>query len=208
MGITVVEDRLARTAAEAVDAAKAVGKAVVLKIASAAILHKSDIGGVLIGLRSADEVAAGYDTLMARAHAAAPEAQIDGVLVSLLIEGGVETIVGVKRDPVFGPMVMFGMGGIFVEIYRDVSLRLAPFGVDTAREMIREILGYPLLAGARGRPPADVGALAGALSLISAYADRFRGELDSIDINPLIVLPEGKGVVAVDALVVPTERRL
>jgi len=203
MGITVVDERLVRSAVEAVDAAKAFGKAVVLKIASPAILHKSDIGGVLIGLRSAEEVAAGYDTLMARAREAAPTAQIDGVLVSPLIEGGVETIVGVKRDPVFGPMVMFGMGGIFVEIYRDLSLRLAPFGVDTAREMIREIVGYPLLAGARGRAPADVEALARALSLVSAYADRFRDELDSIDINPLMVLPEGKGVVAVDALVVP-----
>ena len=158
---------------------------------------------MLIGLHSADEIAAGYDALMARAHAAAPTAQLEGVLVSPLIEGGVETIAGVKRDPVFGPVVMFGMGGIFVEIYRDVSLRLAPFGMGTAREMIREIVGYPLLAGARGRAPADVEALARALSLISAYADRFRDELDSIDINPLIVLPEDKGVVAVDALVVP-----
>ena len=203
MGISVVEERLARSAVEAVDAAKALGKTVVLKIASSAILHKSDIGGVLIGLHSADEIAAGYDALMARAHAAAPTAQLEGVLVSPLIEGGVETIAGVKRDPVFGPVVMFGMGGIFVEIYRDVSLRLAPFGMGTAREMIREIVGYPLLAGARGRAPADVEALARALSLISAYADRFRDELDSIDINPLIVLPEDKGVVAVDALVVP-----
>jgi acyl-CoA synthetase (NDP forming) len=204
MGIPVVDERLARSGAEAVDAAKALGKTVVLKIASAAILHKSDIGGVLIGLRSADQIAAGYDALMARAREAAPAAQIDGVLVSPLIEGGVETIAGVKRDPVFGPVVMFGMGGIFVEIYRDVSLRLAPFGIATAREMIREIVGYPLLAGARGRAPADVEALARALSLISAYADRFRDELDSIDINPLIVLTEGKGVVAVDALVVPS----
>jgi len=204
MGIPVVEDRLARSAVEAVDAAKAFEQAVVLKIASAAILHKTDIGGVLIGLRSAEDVAAGYDTLISRAHAAAPEAQIDGVLVSPLIEGGVETIVGVKRDPVFGPVVMFGMGGIFVEIYRDVSLRLAPFGMATAWEMIREIVGYPLLAGARGRAPADIEALARALSLISDYADRFRDELDSIDINPLIVLPEGRGIVAVDALVVPS----
>jgi acyl-CoA synthetase (NDP forming) len=100
-------------------------------------------------------------------------------------------------------MVMFGIGGIFVEVYRDFSLRAAPFGLDTAREMIREVVGYPLLAGARGRAPADIEALARALSLLSVYADRYRDELDSIDINPLIVLPEGKGVVAVDALVVP-----
>jgi acyl-CoA synthetase (NDP forming) len=158
---------------------------------------------VLIGLSSAQEIASGYETLIARARSAAPHARIEGVLVSPLIEGGVETIAGVKRDPVFGPVVMFGMGGIFVEIYRDISLRVAPFGIDTAREMIREIVGYPLLAGARGRAPADIDALARSLALLSAYADRFRDELDSIDINPLMVLPEGKGVIAVDALVVP-----
>jgi acyl-CoA synthetase (NDP forming) len=174
----------------------------VLKIASPDILHKSDIGGVLVGLRSAEEVAAAYDTLLARARAAVPHARIDGVLVSPLVTGGLETIAGVKRDSVFGPVVMFGMGGIFVEIYRDVCLRVAPFGIDTAREMIQEIVGYPLLAGARGRSPADVEALARSLSLLSAYADRFRDALDSIDINPLMVLPEGKGVIAVDALIV------
>ncbi len=203
IGIPVVEDRLARSSAEAVNAAKAIGRAVVLKVASPEILHKSDIGGVLIGLSSAEEIGAGYETLIDRARAAVPHARIDGVLVSPLIEGGVETIAGVKRDPVFGPVVMFGMGGIFVEIYRDVSLRVAPFGIETAREMIREIVGYPLLAGARGRAPADVEALARSLALLSAYADRFRDALDSIDINPLMALPDGKGVIAVDALVVP-----
>ncbi len=203
IGIPVVEDRLACSAAEAVSAANAIGRAVVLKVASPDILHKSDIGGVLIGLSSAEEIASGYETLLARARAAAPHAQIDGILVSPLIEGGVEAIAGIKRDPVFGPVVMFGMGGIFVEIYRDISLRVAPFGIDTAREMIREIVGYPLLTGARGRAPADIEALAHSLALLSAYAERFRDELDSIDINPLIALPEGKGVIAVDALVVP-----
>ena len=203
MGITVVEQRLVRSADEAVDAARALGKRVVLKIASPDIPHKSDIGGVLVGLRSSEDIAAGYDTLMSRARAAMPGARIDGALVSPLIEGGVEAIAGAKRDPVFGPVVMFGIGGTLVEIYRDVSLRVAPFGVNTAREMIGEIAGYPLLAGARGRPRADIEALARSLALLSAYAERFCDELDSIDINPLIVLPEGKGVVAVDALVVP-----
>jgi acyl-CoA synthetase (NDP forming) len=203
IGIPVVEDRLARSPAEAVTAASAFPGPVVLKIAAPEILHKSDIGGVLIGLRSEQEIAAGYETIIARARAAVPHGQIEGVLVSPLIEGGVETIAGVKRDPVFGPVVMFGIGGIFVEIYRDVSLRVAPFGIETAREMIREIIGYPLVAGARGRAPSDIEALARALSLLSAYADRYREELDSIDINPLMVLPEGKGVIALDALVIP-----
>jgi acyl-CoA synthetase (NDP forming) len=203
IGISVVDDRLARSATEAVSAANAFATATVLKIASPDILHKSDMGGVLLGLRSAEEIAAGYDTLLARARAAVPHARIDGVLVSPLVTGGVETIAGVKRDPVFGPVVMFGMGGIFVEIYRDVSFRVAPFGIDTAHEMIREIVGYPLLTGARGRSPADVEALARSLSLLSVYADRFRDALDSIDVNPLLVLADGKGVMVVDALVVP-----
>jgi acyl-CoA synthetase (NDP forming) len=203
VGIPVVEDRLARSVAEAVSAAGVFAAPVVLKIAAPEILHKSDIGGVIIGLRSEQEVAAAYDTLIARARTAVPRAQIEGVLVSPLIEGGVETIAGVKRDSVFGPVVMFGIGGIFVEIYRDISLRVAPFGIDTAREMIREITGYPLLTGVRRRAACDIEALARALSLLSAYGDRFREELDSIDINPLMVLPQGKGVIALDALVVP-----
>jgi acyl-CoA synthetase (NDP forming) len=203
IGIPVIEDRLARSATEAVSAASDFAAAVVLKIASPDIPHKSDVGGVLVGLRSAEEVAAGYETLLARVRASVPHARIDGVLISPFVAGGVETIAGVKRDRVFGPVVMFGMGGIFVEIYRDFSLRVAPFGIDTARDMVREIVGYPLLAGARGRSPADIEALARSLSLLSTYADRFRDALDSIDINPLMVLPEGKGVMAVDALVVP-----
>jgi acyl-CoA synthetase (NDP forming) len=203
IGIPVIEDRLARSASEAVKAAAAFGSKIVLKIASPDILHKSDIGGVLVGLHSAQEIAAGYEALLARTRTAAPDARIDGVLVSPFLTGGVETIAGVKRDPVFGPVVMFGIGGIFVEIYRDVAFRVAPVGRDEAWEMIGEIAGYPLLAGARGRSAADVEALAYCLSLLSAYADRFRDALDSIDINPLLVLPEGKGVVALDALVLP-----
>jgi acyl-CoA synthetase (NDP forming) len=203
IGIPVVEDRLARSATEAVTAAGDFATSVVLKIASPDILHKSDMGGVLVDVRSAEEVAAGYEKLIARVGAALPHARIDGVLVSPLIREGVETIAGVKRDSVFGPVILFGMGGIFVEVYRDLSFRVAPFGIETAREMVREVLGYPLLTGARGRSPADVEALARSLSLLSAYADRFRDVLDSIDINPLIVLSEGKGVMAVDALVVP-----
>ncbi len=206
IGIPVVQDRLACSAAEALSAAKALGRSVVLKIASPDISHKSDIGGVLLDLSTTEQIASGYETLIARARSAMPQARIDGVLVSPMIEGGVETIAGIKRDPVFGPIVVFGMGGIFVEIYRDVSLRAAPFGVETAREMIREIVGYPLLVGARGRAPADVEALARSLALLSEYGERYGDELDSLDINPLIVLPKGQGVVAVDALVVPARR--
>jgi succinyl-CoA synthetase beta subunit len=131
---------------------------------------------------------------------------VDGVLVSPMVTGAVETIVGVNRDPVFGPVVMFGLGGIFVEVMKDVAFRLAPFDEATAAAMIREIRGFPLLDGARGRPKADIAALAKALADVSRFAAAAGDSLESLDINPLAVLPEGQGVLALDALVVPSRR--
>ena len=123
-------------------------------------------------------------------------------MVAAQIEGGVETILGVSRDPGLGPVVMFGMGGVFVEIYKDVVMRIAPFGTDVARAMIREIRGFPILAGARGGAPADIGALARALSRLSVFAAANARTIESIDINPFIVLSRGKGALGVDALIV------
>jgi acyl-CoA synthetase (NDP forming) len=120
-----------------------------------------------------------------------------------LISGGVETIVGVVSDPVFGPVVMFGLGGVFVEVLKDVTFRLAPFGVDEAHRMIREIRGFAMLEGVRGAPPADVDALAEMLAALSRFAAANAGRIDSIDLNPVRVLERGKGVMALDALIVP-----
>lgn len=203
IGIPVVNDVLAASAPEAAEAARSFGGKVVLKVASADIAHKSDVGGVMLGLEGRDAVARAFDTILANARKAMPQAKIDGVLVSPMISGGVETIVGMKRDPVFGPAVMFGLGGIFVEIFHDTALRVAPFSVATAHEMIRAVKSYPLLSGARGRPVADVDALADALSCLSVFAHAQGEAFDSIEINPLIVLPRGQGVIAVDALVTP-----
>jgi acyl-CoA synthetase (NDP forming) len=202
-GLPAVPERLARTAEEAQQAAQALGYPVALKINSPDILHKSEIGGVLLGVATAQAVAEGFRVLHERATAKAPQARLDGVLVAPMIGDGVETILGVKHDPVFGPVVMFGLGGIFVEVLKDVTFRIAPFGVEEARKMIREVKGFPLLDGARGRPKADVEALARALSSLSIYAASQAGRLDSIDVNPFIVRPVGKGGVAVDALIVP-----
>lgn len=199
-GIPVVPHRLAATADKAVAAADDLGLPVAIKIASADIAHKSDIGGVLLGLETPEAVRDGVGMLLARAEEHAPEARIDGVLLAPMVAGGVETILGVQRDPIFGPVVMFGIGGVFVEVYRDVAFRVAPFGVDEARSMIREVKGAALLDGIRGQAPADIDALAEALSRLSVYADRHRDAIETIDINPLVVLP--KGVMAVDALVV------
>ena len=164
----------------------------------------SEIGGVLLDV--ADEAAArdGYATLITRAKTARPDANIDGVVVAPMIAGGVETILGVKRDPAFGPVVVFGLGGIFVEVLGDVTQRLAPFGVAEAHEMIREVKGFALLDGARGAAPADVDALAEALSRLSVLAHANADRIESIDINPFLVLPKGEGAFAVDALIVPS----
>jgi acyl-CoA synthetase (NDP forming) len=204
-GIPVVDEFLATAADEAGLSAAEIGFPVAMKLVSTDIPHKSEIGGVLLGI--ADEAAAreGYDTLIERAKAAQPDAKIDGVVVAPMISGGVETILGVKVDPAFGPVVLFGLGGIFVELLDDVTQRLAPFGVEEAHEMMREVKGFPLLDGARGAPLADVDALAEALSKLSVFAHENADSLESIDINPFLVLPKGEGAFAVDALIIPSK---
>jgi acyl-CoA synthetase (NDP forming) len=197
-GIPFAPEKIARSRDEAVAAANDIGFPVVLKVLSPDIAHKSEAGGVVLGLRSADEVAAGYDAMMARVAAHAPAAKLEGALVARMIEGGVETVIGAKRDAIFGPVVMFGLGGVYVEVLKDVTLRLAPVDRDTAKEMIRAIKGIALLTGARGKPPADLDALADALVALSHFAAA-RPEVASAEINPFIALPEGG--VAVDALI-------
>ncbi len=200
IGIPIAPDRLARSADEAVAAAREIGGPVVLKIASAHIQHKSDLGGVLVGLQTG-EVGDGFEAITRRIAKAMPEAAIEGVLVSPMIEGGTETIVGVSTDPVFGPVVMFGLGGIFVEIMDDTALGIAPFGADRARALIGETRGVAILEGARGNEPGDIDALAQAIARLSVFAHANSNIISSIDINPLIVLPEGQGVVALDGLI-------
>ncbi len=202
-GLQMAPNHIAASADDAAKAAAAMGFPVVLKIASADIQHKSDIGGVKLNLGDEAAVRQGYDDIIANAKEAAPNASIDGVLVAPMISGGVETIMGVNRDPVFGPVVLFGLGGVFVEVLKDVSFRAAPFGVDEARRMIDEVKGRAMLDGVRGAPAADVDALAEALAQLSVYADAHKDEIESIDINPVLALEKGKGVIGVDAVIVP-----
>ncbi len=203
-GIPVVDECLATSAGEAGIWAAEIGFPVAMKLASANIPHRSEIGGVLLDVP--DEAAAreAYDTLIELAKMARPDAKVDGVVVAPMISGGVETILGVKRDPVFGPVVLFGLGGIFVELLGDVTQRLAPFGVEEAHEMLREVKGFPLLDGAHGAEPSDVDALAEALSRLSAFAHEYADRIESIDINPFLVLPKGQGALALDALIIPS----
>jgi acetate---CoA ligase (ADP-forming) len=200
-GIPVAPRRRVQSAGEAASAAAELAVPVAVKIISANLLHKSDVGGVVLNVDGPDAAAEAYQRVIASARAAAPEATIDGVLLSPMIGGGTESIIGVNNDPVFGPTVMFGLGGVFVESIRDVTFRLAPFSPAEALRMLGEIRGRAALETPRGGRPRDLTALARTLSALSVYADEHRDDIQSIDVNPLMVLPEGEGVVAVDAVI-------
>lgn len=200
-GIPAVPERVARDAGEAVAFAVALGYPVVLKLLSPDILHKSEIGGVLLGLADAAAVREGVATLLARAARQAPEARIRGVLVARQVTGAVEMAMGVLRDPVFGPVAMVGLGGVFVEVLQDVAFRRCPFDAAEAERPVRSLRGFALLDGARGRPKADVAALARALAALSAFAVAAGPRLRSAEVNPLLVLPEGQGCLAADAAI-------
>ncbi len=200
-GINVVREVLATDADGAASSAAEMPGAVVMKIASPDIQHKTEIGGVLVGVEGEDAVRDDFDTLLARAKEHAPDARIDGIVVCEMVSSGVETVIGVNSDPTFGPVVMFGLGGIFVEVLKDVTFRLAPFGVDEAARMIREIKSFDVLTGARGGPAVDLDGLAETLARVSVFAAENADRLDSLDINPYLALPEGG--CALDALIVP-----
>ncbi|QUN32782.1 acetate--CoA ligase family protein (plasmid) [Cupriavidus sp. KK10] len=200
-GIASAPERECRTAETAVLAAREIGYPVVMKILSPDILHKSEIGGVLLDVRDEAAVRSGFETLMERARQAAPDARIEGVLVARQLSGGVECIMGINRDPTFGPVAMFGLGGVFVEVLKDVVFHRCPFGEDVAETMIRSIKGAPLLLGARGRPVADIAALARTLSRLSAFAAAAGPRLQSVDLNPVFAMPKGEGAYAADAVI-------
>lgn len=201
-GIAVLPERLAHSAAEAREAARELGYPVAIKVVSPDIAHKSDIGGVRLDLRNEAELAAAFEEVMRSAAGNVPGARIDGMLVSPMVKGGVETILGVAHDPVFGPVVMFGMGGAYVEALKDVSFRVAPIDADTARGMIAETAASRLLGGIRGAQPADVEGLAATLARLSAFAAANADSINSIDVNPYVAIASGG--YALDALVVPT----
>ena len=205
-GVPAPVEHLARTASEADEAVNAPGSvpggAFALKIVSPDLLHKTEVGGVTLNVPAAAARSA-FDALVSRVRAAAPRARIDGVLVTPMAPRGVETIIGVTRDATFGPVVMFGLGGIFVEVIKEVTFRLAPFDEAEALRMIDEVRGArALLAGSRGAPAADVEALAATLAAVSRFAAAHADDLDSVDINPFLVLPRGQGGLALDAAIV------
>ena len=202
-GLPMLRARLAGSAEEAAELAAGAGGPVALKIASPDIAHKTDIGGVALGV-APEAAGAEFDAMIARAAAAMPEARIDGALVAPMVPDGVDLILGAKQDPAFGPVVMVGLGGVLTEVFRDVAFRRAPVSEATAHEMLAELKGHPLLRGARGAAMADVDAVARAVSALSVFAAAHAADVESVEINPLRALPEGRGALGLDALI---ERR-
>ena len=198
-GVPVVPAELVHSADEAVEAARRVGPPAVLKICSAQIAHKSDIGGVALGLSTDAEVRAGYEQVVAAGRSVAG-ARIDGVLVSAMRTGGVELLAGVTVDPAFGPVLAVGIGGIWVEVLKDTSLRVLPVDAGEVKRMLGELRGLPLLRGARGTRPADLDVLAGVITLLGDTAVSLNGALRALEVNPLWV--NGNQVEALDVLVV------
>ncbi len=202
-GVGDIDGRVVRHADEAAAAAEELGFPIVLKVLSADLPHKTEAGGVRLNLGDADAVRAACAEMLASVRQHAPQARIDGVLVQPMLSGGVELIVGAVRDPVFGPTLTVGLGGVLTELYRDVSHRLLPVDRRTAEQMLRELRAFPLLDGFRGRPLCDVPAACEAIAAFSDAVLALGDAADEVEINPLLVRDRGKGVAMLDALIVP-----
>jgi acyl-CoA synthetase (NDP forming) len=198
-GISITPTKLARAKEEAISIAAEMGFPVALKIVSPDVIHKSDAGGVKLGLGSGQEVADAYDEIMASVKQRQAAAKVEGVSVQQMARPGVEVIIGMSQDPQFGPVLMFGLGGILVEILKDVSFRIVPLTARDAREMIRDIKGYPVLEGFRGQEPADIPFLEDQLLKVSQFVEQ-NPEIRELDLNPIFAYSDG--AVAVDARVV------
>jgi acyl-CoA synthetase (NDP forming) len=201
-GIKTSKDVLCASAAAAVKAAKALGFPVVMKVSSPDLLHKTDVGVVRVGVSSAAEVRTAYDELLRAARRADRRARVEGVMVCQMASDGVDTLIGVSTDDLFGPVVTFGLGGIFVEIFGDVTFRVPPFDEDEARRALEELRGLAVLRGARGQKPADTDALVDTVMKVQRLAMDLAGDVQELDINPLRV--RARGALALDALVVKT----
>jgi acyl-CoA synthetase (NDP forming) len=198
-GIPVIEAKLARSKKEAIAMSREMGFPVVLKISSTDVVHKSDSGGVKLGLTNFTQVGKAYSQIISSLKQAYPEARIDGVSVQTMAPPGVEVIVGMSKDAQFGPVLMFGLGGILVEVLKDVSFRIVPVTERDAREMIKEIKGYPVLQGYRGQKPASIPALEQLIVKVSQFVEK-NPQIKELDLNPIFAYPDK--AVAVDARII------
>lgn len=196
-GIPVVKTVFAKTEEEAVKTAEEIGYPLVMKVISPQISHKSDVGGIRLSLRNGEEVRAAFREMMEGIPKKRPDAVLEGIQMQEMLSGGKEVIIGMIRDPTFGPMLMFGLGGVYVEILKDVMFAIAPVNEREAREMITGIKTYPLLSGARGSKPSDIDALADTILRVSRLVCDFP-QIEEFEINPMMVFEEGKGALAVD----------
>ncbi len=198
-GISVVETKLAKTQKEAVLLSQKMGFPIALKIASPDVIHKSDSGGVKLSLNNVSEVKKAYDEILKKVKKQYPDAVIHGVSVQKMVRPGTEVIVGVSKDPQFGPVIMFGLGGIFVEVLKDVTFRVIPVEQRDAREMIKEVKGYPLLQGYRGKESANISALVEIILKISKLIEE-NPQIKELELNPIFVYREK--AVGVDARII------
>ena len=202
VGIPVTETKLAKTQKEAVSLSQKVGFPVVLKIVSPDVIHKSDSGGVKLGLNNVAQVKTAYNQIIKSINQQYPHAVIHGVSVQKMVRLGTEVIVGTSKDPQFGPVIMFGLGGIFVEVLKDVSFRIIPVSQRDAQEMIQEIKGYPLLRGYRGKEPANISDLVEMILKISKFVEE-NPKIKELELNPVFAYADG--AVAVDARIILEE---
>lgn len=203
-GIPVLRETIVTSADQAVQEARDMGFPVVLKIVSEDIQHKTEVGGVKLNLGDEAAVRMAYEQIMQSVSTHMPDASIDGVLVTPMEKGGAELIMGISKDPVFGSVVMVGTGGIYAEVLQDVVLQAAPVSEPEALEMIRSLKLFPILDGARGQPKADIRAAADTLARLSQFACRYANDVAEIDMNPVLVRPDGQGAIVLDALLIPT----
>jgi acetyltransferase len=204
-GIPLPQGEVAQSAERAAEIADGLGYPVVLKVASADIAHKSDMGGVMLHLKDSGSVRNAFDEIMGKARKNSPQAKVDGVFVQKMLKPGLEVIIGVNNDPQFGPCVLCGLGGVFVEVFKDTALMPAPVSEAEARGMLESLKSMPLLSGCRGQKPKDVDALAKTIANVSEFAARHRDNLRELDLNPVFVYEQGQGVCAADALLILSE---
>lgn len=189
-GISIAEGRVVKSLEESIEAAEDIGYPVVMKVVSEDIVHKMDVGGIAVDLESKDEVEDAYQAIHSRVQNRKPDANINGISVAEMIEGGTEVVTGGMMDPTFGPVVMFGLGGIYVEIFKDVEFRIAPISFDEAHDMIADIDSFPLLTGARGEKCKDLDALAEMISRVGDLMFKV-DKINDIDLNPVAALEDG-----------------
>jgi acetyltransferase len=200
-GIPMAPAAMAQSAGEAVTAAERLGYPCVLKVSSVDLPHKTESGALQLGLETRSAIERAYDEMLSRVRAGQPEAKIEGVLVQREIKG-VECLLGISRDEQLGPTLILGLGGVFVEVLRDVQLRIPPISAAEARRALASLKGQAVFSGVRGAPPADIDALADVAARLSWLAYDLASDIAEMDLNPVVVLPRGQGAFAVDALVV------